>query len=155
MIIKTLIATLLLAVGATACLPDSMYIDYNEDGTIDSNERRWREWELVEKVKQAHARDAAAAASSTDCYASARKHFPQSQWNKAYQIINRESGGNSHAKNSGSTASGCFQILRGSWQNPNVSFYEGRYNADANAQAARVLWNSGGWYCTCTWALTA
>lgn len=92
---------------------------------------------------------------ATDCYSAARKHFPQSQWNKAYQIINRESGGNPRAKNPSSSAAGCFQILRGSWRHPSISFNNGRFNPDANARAARVLWNSGGWYCTCTWALTA
>ena len=109
----------------------------------------WKWLDAVEASRKA-------AAPSGDCYAAARKHFPQSQWQKAYQIINRESGGNPAAKNRSSTASGCFQILRGSWRHPGgVSFSAGRFNADHNAAAARVLWNSGGWYCTCTWALTA
>ena len=111
-------------------------------------------WRFLDAVQAS--REAAAAAPAGDCYAAARKHFPQGQWQKAYQIINRESGGNPAAKNRSSTASGCFQILRGSWRHPGgVSFDAGRFNADHNAAAARILWNSGGWYCTCTWALTA
>ena len=112
-------------------------------------------WKWLDAV-EANRRAVAAAAPSGDCYAAARKHFPQSEWNKAYQIINRESGGNPAAKNTRSTASGCFQILRGSWRHPGgVSFDAGRFNADHNAAAARAMWNGNGWHCTCTWALTA
>lgn len=95
------------------------------------------------------------AVNSGNCFAAARKYFPQGQWNKAYSIIKRESGGNATAKNSRSSASGCFQIVRGSWQNPNVSWSAGRFNADANAHAAYIMWRDNGWGCTCTWALTA
>lgn len=113
-------------------------------------------WKFLDAV-QASQRAVAAAAPAGDCYAAARKHFPQSQWNQAYKIIRRESGGSPSAKNPRSTASGCFQILSGSWQHPSVSFSAGRFNADHNARAARALWDSAGrrWNCTCTWALTA
>lgn len=109
--------------------------------------------ELIEAI-QRH-KETERSKQASDCYSAARKYFPQSQWSKAYQIINRESGGNPSAKNARSTASGCFQILRGSWKHPTVSFYSGRFNPDANAKAASIIWRHGGWYCTCTWALTA
>lgn len=111
-------------------------------------------WAFLDAA-QAAQRAAAARASSTDCYAAARRHFPSSQWSKAYQIINRESGGNTYAKNKKSTASGCFQIVVGSWRHPTVGFYEGRFHADTNARAARIIWEGNGWNCTCTWAATA
>ena len=145
MIIKTLIATLVLVVGATACLPEEAYIDYNNDGTIDANERRWREWELSEKVKQAHANDH----SSTDCYGEMRRHFPASAHSGMTRIITRESGGNAGAKNPSSSARGCYQMLN--MHNGRLPAGGSMYNAHDSSIAALSLWNSAGWS---PWKLT-
>lgn len=114
-------------------------------------------WKFLDGVQLAQwaAAKAKASAPAGDCYSATRKYFPSSQWSKAYQIINRESGGNPGAQNSRSSAAGCYQIVRGSWQNPNISFSAGRYSADANAYAAYLMWRGSGWHCTCTWAATA
>jgi len=138
--IATLIAAITLSVLAlTACLPESAYVDYDGNGTIDANERKWKEWEVASSIKKANAN----RHSSTDCYGEMRRHFPAHAHAAMSNIITRESGGRAGIKNSGSSASGCFQMM--------ASIHHGRlpaggsfFNAHDNTMAALSLWQEQG-----------
>ena len=144
--IATLIAAITLsALALTACLPESAYVDYDGNGTIDANERKWREWELFEKVKQAHARDAAAA-SSTDCYAAIDRHWGGNS--TAKRVMWKESRNNPSAVSPSGKYRGCMQM--------GLPMHNSRFtavgckpsqwaNPDCNILAAMNLQRAGGW----------
>jgi len=103
-------------------------------GVLEAN--RIQQWGEAVNANNAH--------SSSDCYGEMRKHFPASQHAKASAVITRESGGNASAKNSRSSASGCFQLLASLHRHrlpPGGSFF----NAHDNTVGALNLWQQAGW----------
>ena len=138
-VVVSVLAFLAITLALTACLPEGAYVDYNNDGTIDANERKWKEWEVASSIKKANAN----RHSSTDCYGEMRRHFPAHAHAAMSDIIHRESRGNAGAKSSISSASGCFQMmasLHGGRLPPGGSFF----NAHDNTVAALSLWREEG-----------
>lgn len=120
-------------------MPAHVYIDYNGDGTIDADERLWRETTLFNEVK-------ASQHSSTDCVGEMKRHWPANTHSWAMGIMKRESRFDHSAQNSKSTAAGCFQLLAiHSWRYNAVGCsWSERYNAHCNVKAAYHLYKEAG-----------
>lgn len=133
----------ILAVIITACTPEQLAAFHASTPEVQAQwaanvleANRIREWGEAVNANNAH--------SSTDCYAEMRRHFPASQHAKAAAVINRESRGNAAAKNSRSSASGCFQMLA-SLHAHRLPAGGSFFNAHDNTVAALNLWQQSGW----------
>lgn len=73
-------------------------------------------------------------------------YFPAEQVANACRVMMCESGGNPNAKNSGSSASGLFQFLDGTWESTTGTPAPARaYDPATQVAAAAKLWRSSGW----------
>ncbi len=90
---------------------------------------------------------------STSCFDAVRLLFPANAQAEMLHIVKRESGGDAHAQNRRSSASGCAQLLRIHAHRFTKLGYSwaDRYNAVANIWVALDLWHEAGWS---PWRLT-
>lgn len=146
---RKMLPMLALAAGffLTACLPAHSYVDYNGDGTVDSEEKLWRETTVTNSVLDALRKIQQEKQSySSDCYG-ALHHFSGSHA-KARQIIYRESRNDPTAANSKSTARGCFQLMMSyhAWRFTAVGCTPSDWaDAVCNVKAADHLYREVGW----------
>lgn len=86
-----------------------------------------------------------ASAGSKGCHDAVNFLWPASSRAWAHKIVKRESGGNPGAQNRSSTAAGCFQILRGTWNGSRVGVpWERRYDPVWNVWVAMHLYRARG-----------
>jgi hypothetical protein len=73
-------------------------------------------------------------------------YFPADQVAKACRVMMCESGGNPHAENPGSSASGLFQFLDSTWESTTgTPAPASAYGGATQVSAAAKLWSSSGW----------
>ena len=86
------------------------------------------------------------------CHDAVNAVWPAGLQGWAHKIVDRESGGNPGSQNNHSSAAGCFQIVRGTWNsNSNGIPWSSRYDATANVRVALMLYQNAG---TSPWRLT-
>lgn len=111
--LSLILISALTVVGLAACdIPEDAYIDYNEDGIVDADERKWFEAVLTNKVitaiEKAQQKTAAQSKSMHPFLVCVRHHesdrgpYPHK---RGYQ-----------AQNPVSTASGAYQFIDGTWR---------------------------------------
>lgn len=85
--------------------------------------------------------------STMTCREALDAFWPASSHDYAWTIILRESGGRAGAQNSMSSAAGCFQIVRGTYEANAAQFcdWSERYNASCNVRTALNIWRGSGW----------
>jgi hypothetical protein len=79
-----------------------------------------------------------------DCRGAAHAVFPAHLHGWTDKIISRESGGNPAAQNRSSSAAGCFQIVKGTWNANAACDWSQRYNAMCNAKTAWIIYQRSG-----------
>ena len=81
----------------------------------------------------------------TTCHAAVDMYWPASSRGWAHRIVQRESTGNAGAQNRRSSASGCFGIIRGTWNAQHTGIpWSQRYDPVSNTQVALVLYQRAG-----------
>lgn len=89
--------------------------------------------------------------SGGSCHSAVRSVWPSHLWGWADKIVSRESGGSPTAQNRSSSAAGCFQIIKGTWNANAACSWSARYDAMCNAKTAWTLYQRAG---TSPWKLT-
>ncbi len=78
------------------------------------------------------------------CVEAAHAVFPANLHSWTNKIISRESGGNPSAQNRSSSAAGCFQIIKGTWNANAACDWSMRYDAMCNARTAWIIYQRSG-----------
>lgn len=88
-----------------------------------------------------------AGKQATDCYGAINNVFPAHLRTQARNIVHRESRNIPSAQNARSSAAGCAQIIKGTWNSNQVPGcpWSTRYNPSCNIRTMHNLYQRVGW----------